>query len=254
MALPARGREPAPSLAMKSGRLLADTIWQRELVEFVQRRRALAVKLTFPLLVGLPLLYSQAPPFYAAMALTMLVAIIGALGAAAVLTRERSAGITLRFRLLPVRPGPLLVERLAATAFIDFVQVLPVLALIAVRHPDRVRWWPTLLLATAAVLLTGNVLGAGASTLSRSPGEVMLYVFIPLLPALFLSSVFVPLSPPLASLSPALPFFYLHEALLGALGGQAALPLLEVTLAGAGCLVGAAGLAGWLGRRVLESD
>ena len=99
--------------------MLAGTIWQRELVEFAQRRRALIIKLVFPLLVAVPLVLSGAPTIYAAMALTMLAAIIGALGSGAVLTRERQSGLTLRYRTLPVTPGRLLIERLTDQCFDD---------------------------------------------------------------------------------------------------------------------------------------
>jgi hypothetical protein len=101
----------------------------------------------------------------------------------------------------------------------------------------------------------GNLMGAVASTLSDSPGEVMLYVFIPLLPLLYLSGVFTPLTQPaLLAVSRLLPFSYLHESLLGALGGQPNLLPWETMFGGFGFLVGAAGLTGRLGRRVLESD
>jgi hypothetical protein len=234
--------------------MLAGTIWQRDLVEFAQRRRALTIKLAFPLVVGIPLVFA-APPFYAAMSLTMLVAIIGTLGAGAVLTRERQSGLTLRYRTLPVTPGRLLIERLSTSSLIDLLQVIPVLVLITVRHPSQFAWWPSLLLTTAAVLLLGNLMGAVASTLSDSPGEVMLYVFIPLLPLLYLSGVFAPLSQPvLLVISRLLPFSYLHESLLGGLGGQPNLLPWETLLGGFGFLVGAAGLTGRLGRRVTESD
>jgi hypothetical protein len=234
--------------------MLAGTIWQRDLVEFAQRRRALTIKLAFPLVVGIPLVFA-APPFYAAMSLTMLVAIIGTLGAGAVLTRERQSGLMLRYRTLPVTPGRLLIERLSTSALIDLLQVIPVLVLITVRHPSQFAWWPSLLLSTAAVLLLGNLMGAIASTLSDSPGEVMLYVFIPLLPLLYLSGVFTPVEhPALLVVSRLLPFSYLHESLLGALGGQPNLLPWETLLGGFGFLVGAAGLTGRLGRRVTESD
>ena len=234
--------------------ILAGTIWQRELVEFAQRRRALVIKLVFPLVFGIPLVIA-APPRYAAITLTMLVAIIGALGAGAVLTRERQSGLTLRYRTLPVTPGRLLIERLSAGAAIDLLQVTPVLVLIAVRHPSRFVWWPALVLSTAAVLLIGNLMGAVASTLSDSPGEVMLYVFIVLLPLLYVSGVFTTLTEPvLLAASRLLPFSYLHEALVGALGDQPNLLAWESLLGGFGFLVGAAGLTGLVGRRVLESD
>ena len=234
--------------------MLAGTIWQRELVEFAQRRRALAIKLVFPLVFGIPLVLA-APLRYAAITLTMLLAIIGALGAGAVLTRERQSGLILRYRTLPVTPGRLLIERLATGALIDLLQVAPVLVLIAVRHPFQPGWWPALVLSTAAVLLISNLMGAVASTLSDSPGEVMLYVFIGLLPLLYLSGVFTTLTEPvLLAVSRLLPFSYLHESLVGALGGQPNLLAWETVLGGFGFLVGAAGLTGLLGRRVLESD
>jgi ABC-type multidrug transport system permease subunit len=235
--------------------MLAGTIWQRELVEFAQRRRALVIKLVFPLLVAAPLVLSRAPTIYAALALTMLVTIVGALGSGAVLTRERHAGLTLRYRTLPVTPGRLLIERLSSNALIDFVQLTPVLLLVAIRHPSAFVWWPALLLSTAAVLLIGNLLGAVASTLSDSPGEVMLYVIIPLLPLLYLSGVFTPPEQPvLLVISRLLPFSYLHQALVGALSGQPNLLPWETVLGGFGFLVGALGLTGRFGRRVLESD
>jgi ABC-2 family transporter len=234
--------------------MLAGTIWQRELVEFAQRRRALVIKLAFPLLIGVALVMAG-PPFYAALSLTMLIAIIGTLGAGAVMTRERQSGLTLRYRTLPVTPGRLLIERLSTSALIDLIQIVPLLVLIALRHPTQFAWWSALLLSTAAVLLIGNLMGAVASTLSDSPGEVMLYVFIPLLPLLYLSGVFTPLSQPaLLVISRLLPFSYLHESLLGALGGQPNLLPWETLLGGFGFLVGAAGLTGRLGRRVTESD
>jgi hypothetical protein len=235
--------------------MLPASIWQRELIEFAQRRRALAIKLGFPLLVALPLIFSGAPRIYAAMGVTTLVAIIGALGAAAVLTRERQSGLTLRYRTLPVTPGRLLIERLGTNATIDFIQVTPVLLAVALRHPAGFEWWPALIVATAAVLLVGNLLGAVASTLSAAPGEVMLYVVIPLLPLLYLSGVFAPLSNPvLLAVSRVLPFSYLHDAVLGALGGQPSLPPWETLLGAAGFLIGAAGLTGRFGRRVIEVD
>ena len=230
---------------------LPSNIWQREFLEFVQRRRALAIKMLFPLVVGGPLLLSKAPAFYAAMALTMLIAILGALGSGAVLARERSTGLTLRYRLIPSRPGVLLLQRLLADSAIDLLQLLPVLLLLALRHPRGVGWWPSLLLATAGSLLIGNVLGAWASTLTSSPGEVMLYVLLPLLPALYLSGVFVPPTDPvLGTLSRFLPFSYLHQALLAALGSTVALSSAVASLAGAGFILGAAAVALRLGQRV----
>jgi len=225
---------------------LPASIWQRELIEFEQRRRALVVKLLFPLLIALPLVYSRAAGVYAAM---------GALGSGAVLSRERAIGLNVRYRLLPRRPAAVLLERVAAGAAIDLVQMLVVLVLIAFRQPTRLAWLPAILLAAAGVLAACNVLGAWASSLTRSPGEVMLAVLLPLLPALYLSGVFTaPAAPLLAAISRLLPFTYLHDALLGALTGRPQLTPWADAAAGIVFLAVSAALTGLLARRVLERD
>src|SRR5207247_4574994 len=99
----------------------------------------------------------------AAMGLTRLVAMVGAIGAGSVVSRERQSVLTLRYRTLPVTPGRLLIERLSTSAVIDFIQITPVLVLIALWHPSAFAWWPAMLLTTAAVLLIGNLMGAVAS-------------------------------------------------------------------------------------------
>lgn len=238
-----------------TGHGLAATVWQRELLEFAQRRRALVIKLIFPLVVGLPLLFSRAPSVYAAMALTMLATMIGAVGSGAVLTRERLTGLNVRYRLLPRRPAALLCERLAVSAAIDLMQLSPILILLAIRHPSRWPYWPALLIGTAAVLAMTNVLGAWASTLTTSPGEVMLVVLLPVLPALFLSGVFTtPASPAWRAIADVLPFTYLHDALLGALFAAPRLSAL-MDLGGATVFVLVAGLCAMLlARHVLETD
>ncbi|MFN2464624.1 MAG: ABC transporter permease [Candidatus Dormibacteria bacterium] len=234
--------------------VLAGSIAQRELLEFASRRRALVVKLAFPLVVGVPLLTSAAPPFYAAMALTMLITIIGALGTGAVLSRERAGGLQLRYRLLPRGHGRLLLERLAVNALIDVAQLLLILGLLFSRHPRAAVWWPSLVLAVTGTELFANVVGAVASTITTAPGEVMLYVLLPLLPAFYVSGVFTPVhSAILVAASRLLPMTYLHDGLLGALQGN---PSLSSTAVAAGGLVtlavsSLAALA--LGRRVLST-
>ena len=230
------------------------TIWGRELVEFGRRRRALAIKLAYPLVVGLPILFGGAPRFYAAMVLTMLVATLPALGTGAVLARERATGMQRRYRLLPRPAGALLVERLAASALIDAIQFLPVLALVALRSPDGWRWWGPVALCTAGVLAIGNAVGALASSLTSAPGEVMLYVLIPLLPAFYLAGLFVPPRGNIAVLvSRLLPFSYLHDGLVGALGGSPVLDPTRVAVAGVAMVAAGALAAAAIGRRVLET-
>lgn len=234
---------------------LPTRLWHRELTELVQRPRALAVKMLFPLAVTIPLLRSAAPAFYAAMALTMLVTVMAPLGAGAVLSRERAAGLTVRYRLLPTRPRLVGMERLLASSGVDVLQVAPVLLLVMTARPGQAVWWVGLWASAVATLIAGNVLGGVASTLARSPGEVMLYVLIPTLPALYLAGVFTPFTDPVRhALTFAFPFSYLHEAMLGSLGAAAAMPAWQVTAGGGSWLAAALGLAWLAGRRVVEAD
>ena len=230
----------------------ATSPWQRQLLEFALRRRALVIKMAFPLAVASPVV-AATPAAQAASALAMTIAIVASMGAAAVLARERAHGLQLRYRLLPCHPGRLLAERLAADALIDLLQLLPVLVLVASR--GRVAWWPALALATVAVVLTGNLAGALASTLTEHPGEVTLYVLIALLPAFYLSGLFAaPTGRSLTLVSTLLPFTYLRQALSGALGAQPGLSPLSCALVAA-LFVAAWPAAAWLaGRRVLEAE
>jgi len=237
-----------------SSATLASTIWQRELVEFTQRRQALAIKLAYPLVLGIPLLFSRVPVFNTALALTMLAGLTSALGTGAVLSRERASGLALRYRLLPVRPGTLLIERLGVYAAIDVLQFAPLLVLLGLRHPEGAAFWPALVVTVAASILAGNLLGAFVSTLSRAPAEVMLYTIIPLLAAFYLSGVFVsPQQPVMVVVSRLLPFSYLHAALLGSLGAGASLAPWEAITVGLGSILGALVLTGLLGRRIVEA-
>ena len=233
---------------------LPSSIWQRELAELVHRPRALAIKMLFPVAVAVPLLHSGAPSFYAAMALTMLLATMAPLGAGAVMARERAAGLMLRYRLLPGRPRLAGMERMLASALVDLLQAAPVLVLVMSSRAAAGAWWAALWVGTAATLVAGNALGALASTITRSPGEVMLFVLLPTLPALYLAGVFTPLADPVRrTVSLALPFTYLHDALEGALGGAATMPVAQATIGACMALLGALCLTWLIGRRLMEA-
>jgi ABC-type multidrug transport system permease subunit len=234
---------------------LPATIWQRELAEFTRRPRLLAIKMLFPLAVAAPLLHSSAPAFYAAMALTMLLSTMAPLGAGAVLARERASGLTLRYRLLPAPPGRVGMERILASAGVDVLQVAPVLVLVMTSRPGQARWWPALWLGALATLVVGNLVGGLATTLTRSPGEVMLFVLLPVLPALYLAGVFTPFTDPVRqAITRLFPFAYLHESLLGSLGGAS--PMTPAQAAGGAGLYLAAALitARLLGRHLVEAE
>ncbi|HEX4211871.1 MAG TPA: ABC transporter permease [Candidatus Dormibacteraeota bacterium] len=230
-------------------------LWQRELSEFLHRPRSLAIKMLFPLAVAVPLLHSSAPAFYAALALTMVLATMAPLGAGAVLARERTSGLLVRYRLLPCRPLLVGMERLLASAGIDLIQVTPVLILLMLDHAGTEAWWPALWLGAAATLLVGNVLGALASTLSRSPGEVMLFVLLPTLPALYLAGIFTPFQDPVhLVIERLLPFSYLHAAILGSLAAPSQMTTSTAALSALGYLAAAVVMSLLVGGRLIEAD
>jgi hypothetical protein len=107
--------------------------------------------------------------------------------------------------------------------------------------------------ALAGTLLAANALGAFASSLASSPGEVMVWVMLPLLPAFYLSGLFLPATGPMAAVARLLPFSYLHDALDGALGGAPALGPLGCAAGGAAFVALSAAAAWAMGRRVLEA-
>ncbi|MBO0707591.1 MAG: ABC transporter permease [Candidatus Dormibacteraeota bacterium] len=225
----------------------------REWSELWGRPISLVIKLVYPVAIAVPLLWAPVPPFLAATALTILIATVGGVGTAAVLARERSMGLQHRFVLAPRAAGRTVVDRVAAAASVDVAQTLPLLVLVGIRHPGGAIWWPGLLCALVGMLLMVDALGAFASSLASSPGEVMLCVMLPLLPAFFLSGVFVAPFGALIPISHLLPFTYFHAALQGALGGAAPVSPLGCILGGIAFGLIGVGAAYLTGRRVLEA-
>ena len=227
-------------------------ILEAEWLELLARPRGLVVKLLYPLVIGVPLVF-LAPPSLGSMAVTLLVSTVSGLGTAAVLGRERSAGLHLRFRLAPRPAGRTVLDRVVAASTVDLVQVAPLLVLAVAVHPGGVAWVPALAAALAGTVLTVNALGAFASSLGSSPGEVMVWVMLPLLPSFYLSGLFVAPAGPLAIVAHALPFGYLRAALEGTLGGRPTYGAVTCAIAGAAFAALGAAAAYAAGRRVLEA-
>lgn len=227
-------------------------ILEAEWLELLARPRGLVLKLLYPLVIGVPLVL-LAPPRYGSMAVTLLVSTVAGLGTAAVLGRERSAGLHLRFRLAPRPAGRTVLDRVVAASTVDLAQVAPLLVLALAVHPGRVGWVPALAAALAGTLLTVNALGAFASSLGSSPGEVMVWVMLPLLPSFYLSGLFVPPAGPLVTIARVFPFGYLRAALEGTFGGRPAYDPAACAIAGLAFAALGAAAAYAAGRRVLEA-
>jgi hypothetical protein len=226
----------------------------RELLVAAARPRSLALKVGIPLVLALPLILGGAPTFWAGMLLTVLVAMVGAVGTAVTLARARQSGLLVRLALVP-RPGWRVVGGVvAAGAMVDLLQLLPVILLVAIAGSATLAEWAALVLAVLAGLLTGSLLGCLVACLAGGVGEVLLDVCVLLAPLLFLGGLFtgVPRQGwgwPVALVDP---FGELGSAFIGAMDGTPAFSPATVLLVSAVAIVLVLAAVGLLSRPLLE--
>lgn len=235
-------------------RLLPAGMWSREWLLTLARPRSVVVKLAMPLVLGVPLVAGHAPTFWAGMLLSVLVAMVGAVGSGVALARARTGGLLARLAVVP-RPAARVVGGwVLAAAAVDTVQMLPVAVVVLAAGGATPAAALALLLCIPAVVLATNALGCALSLLADGPGEVLLDVVVVLAPLLFLGGLFtgVPRDGWRWWAASVDPFAYLHSAFVGALGGSPTFGTVAVLVASG--LTGAAALAvlALLSRRLLE--
>ncbi|HEY6538495.1 MAG TPA: ABC transporter permease [Candidatus Dormibacteraeota bacterium] len=197
-------------------------LWQLELRGNLARRRALAIKLLFPLVLVIPLVTTGAPPFFAGMLLTVLIAMVGTVGTGVAITRSRGAGWLDRLAVLPLPAWRVGLELFFAGWLVDAIQATTVLVVIALAdRPDPATLATTWLIALATLAVSGAI-GLGIAALTDHAGEAMLYLAVVLAPLLFLSGLFtgVPASGARYWVAQLLPFTYLDEGFQLLLGGN----------------------------------
>jgi hypothetical protein len=212
----------APRLATRH-RVLPGSMWSREWLVTLGRPRALALRVAVPLALAVPLVAGGAPTFWAAMLLTVLCAMVGAVGSGMTLARARGSGLLARLAATPRAPERTVTGWLGASTAVDAVQLLPALAVVAIAG-DVPHWWPGLAVAAVATLLVANVLGCALAIAADGPAEVLLDVAVVLAPLLYLAGLFtgVPRDGWRGAVATADPFSHLQAALVGALGGDPA--------------------------------
>lgn len=224
-------------------RVLPSSMLMRELLVSVSRPRALAIKTVAPLVIVVPLLAGHAPTFWAAMLLTVLVAMIGAVGSALTIARARESGLLTRLSLTPRPPWRVVTSWVTGAVVIDALQLVPALAVLFLLAPGSPKSGAALVCMVVATLVVANTLGAIVSLLGGGPGEVLLDVVILLAPLLFLGGLFTGVAREgwrwLAALAD--PFTYAHSAFIAALGGTPVFGLRSILLA-AGVTVVASGM------------
>jgi ABC-type multidrug transport system permease subunit len=228
----------------------------RELAIVLSRPRALVIKAGLPLVLAIVLVAGHAPTFWAGMLLTVLVAMVGAVGTAVSVSRAREAGFLARLAATPGSRPRLLLGWVVAAAAVDVVQLVPVAVAVLLTGSGGATAFAVLLIVLAATLLVTNVLGCVVTLAAANAAEVLLDVVVVLAPLLYLGGLFtgVPADGWRATVASLDPFSHLHSAFVGALGGTPAYA--AGTDAGAALAAAAVALAllGVLSRRVLERD
>lgn len=216
-------------------RVMPRGMFLRELLVTVTRPRALLIKVAVPLLLVVPLLAGHAPTFWAAMLLTVLCAMVGAVGSAVTVSRARESGLLTRLALSPRSSWRTVCAWVIGGAAVDALQLAPALAAVMLLAPVTLPAGIALCIGVAAVLFLTNALGCVVSALGGGPGEVLLDVAIVLAPLLFLGGLFTGVPREGWRWAAALidPFTYLHSGFIAALGGAPVFTAPAVLVAGA---------------------
>jgi len=202
------------------------------------------------------LVAGHAPTFWAGMLLTVLVAMVGAVGTAVTVSRARDSGFLTRLAATPGSRPRLLVGWVLAAAAVDVVQLLPVAIAALLTGAGGGAEFVVLIIVLAATLVVTNVLGCVITLAAASAAEVLLDVAVVLAPLLYLGGLFtgVPADGWRAVAAASDPFSHLHSAFIGVLGGSATYAnTIDVVAALVAAVVAITVLA-CLSRRLLERD
>jgi ABC-2 type transport system permease protein len=197
-----------------------DAYWKKDVALFFGRRFALLIKMLYPLAIIVPVAASGIPAEYAAAVIGIVAVMAGTFGAGESLTIDLNDGILMRVALTPISPGRIVFEVLAVNAVLDFVQLLPALAVVYVLHPVTLVWILAATFAVFATLVTANAIGIFIANFTSSPADVLLFATAILFPLIYISGFFRNRNPEgiLAILRDFVPFAYMNDALKAALG------------------------------------
>jgi hypothetical protein len=214
-------------------------VWELEWQVALRRRRLFVLNLAIPLLLVVPIALSGAPAVHAAAVYTVLFTLFATFGSAIPLIRDGEDGLLSRFALAGIAPRAFLLQRVAAQAVLDTVQLALPLLVVVVAAPgpwtDGAALLPRALLVLFLALLLANVLGACVAALARSVAEGALFAAVSALLLLHGAGTFRTPAPgsPAALAAELVPFSGLHRTMLEAAGGGAG------TVGFAGLAVGA---------------
>jgi len=205
-------------------------VWGLEWRIALARRRLFVLNTLVPFLLVVPVATGAAPAVHASVVYAVLFAIFSAFGSAIPVVRDAESGIAGRMLRGGISPSSYLLQRAAAGAALDALQLTPALAVAALgagASPERLLVTFGVLTGTAWI---GNLIGPLVAATTRSLAEAALFTAVGTLLLLHMSGVFrTPLPGSYGALfEAASPFRALHESLLsmslpGPVGGVGAL-------------------------------
>ena len=192
-----------------------DAYWKKDVALFFSRRFALLIKMLYPVAIIVPVAASSIPAEYAAAIIGIVAIMAGTFGAGESLTIDLNDGILVRVALTPLSPYRIVFEILAVNAVLDFLQLLPALAIVYLLHPVPLVWMLAASVAVLATLVTANSIGIFIANFTSSPADVLLYATAFLFPLIYVSGFFRNQNPTgvLQTLRDFIPFTYTNDAL-----------------------------------------
>ena len=192
-----------------------DAYWKKDVALFFSRRFALLIKMLYPVAIIVPVAASSIPAEYAAAIIGIVAIMAGTFGAGESLTIDLNDGILVRVALTPLSPYRIVFEILAVNAVLDFLQLLPALAIVYLLHPVPLVWMLAASVAVLATLVTANSIGIFIANFTSSPADVLLYATAFLFPLIYASGFFRNQNPMglLQTLRGFVPFTYTNDAL-----------------------------------------
>ena len=207
-----------------------DAYWKKDVALFFSRRFALLIKMLYPVAIIVPVAASSIPAGYAAAIIGIVAIMAGTFGAGESLTIDLNDGILVRVALTPLSSYRIVFEILAVNAVLDFLQLLPALAIVYLLHPVPLVWMLAATVAVLATLVTANSIGIFIANFTSSPADVLLYATAFLFPLIYVSGFFRNQNPTgiLQTLRGFVPFTYTNDALKTVFGLTTDSTLLEV--------------------------
>lgn len=232
----------------------------KEMIEAVRKPRSLVLKLIFPSLVGMPMIFSSAPRTVVAGVIVMLALMIGVFGAGVGLTKDRTDGIMQRTLITPVKSVNVVLSHLAAGIFVELLQLSPlIIALLVMNlkaHAD-ISSIAMLIAITGLTVVSANALGLFASAFASSSGEIHLYSVLIIFPIIGISGIFQTQSSSnlvLAKVSLISPLTYFYQGLLRVLGQSSAMDYSQLYAGSTAVMVVFLAIACMFSNRILRRE